>query len=91
MPRKHWNFTADYNYVVSDCGAVTGIWVPYHSFTDTEYGAASTALNAGVDLVCGSSHVQLNESLAANQASIQALVQALTRPYSTLFIVVGIL
>ncbi|KAJ5125652.1 glycoside hydrolase superfamily [Penicillium atrosanguineum] len=84
--RKHWNFTADYNYVVSDCGAVTDIW-QYHNFTDTEEGAASVALNAGVDLECGSSYLKLNESLAAKQISVQALDQALTRLYSALFTV----
>jgi beta-D-xylosidase 4 len=84
--RKHWNFTADYNYVVSDCGAVTDIW-QYHNFTDTEEGAASVALNAGVDLDCGSSYLKLNESLTAKQTSVQALDQALTRLYSALFTV----
>jgi len=38
-----WNFTAEYNYVTSDCGAVTDIW-QYHNFTDTEEAAASVAL-----------------------------------------------
>ncbi|EED20475.1 conserved hypothetical protein [Talaromyces stipitatus ATCC 10500] len=84
--RKHWNFTADYNYVVSDCGAVTDIW-QYHNFTDTEEAAASVSLNAGVDLECGSSYLKLNESLAANQTTVQALDQALTRLYSALFTV----
>lgn len=82
--REHWNFTADYNYVVSDCGAVTDIW-QYHNFTDSEEGAASVALNAGVDLECGSSYLKLNESLAANQTSVKALDRALTRLYSALF------
>ncbi|KAJ6059373.1 glycoside hydrolase superfamily [Penicillium canescens] len=84
--RKHWNFTADYNYVVSDCGAVTDIW-QYHNFTDTEEGAASVALNAGVDLECGSSYLKLNESLAEKQTLVHALDQALTRLYSALFTV----
>jgi beta-D-xylosidase 4 len=84
--RKHWNFSADYHYVVSDCGAVTDIW-QYHNFTDTEEGAASVALNAGVDLECGSSYLKLNASLAANQTSVEALDQALNRLYSALFTV----
>lgn len=84
--REHWNFNADYNYVVSDCGAITDIW-QYHNFTNTEEAAASIALNAGVDLECGSSYLKLNESLAAKQTSIQALDQALTRLYSALFTV----
>ena len=84
--RKHWNFTEDYHYVVSDCGAVADIW-QYHNFTDTEEAAASVALNAGVDLECGSSYLKLNDSLATNQTSVQALDQALTRLYSALFTV----
>ncbi|KAJ5610398.1 glycoside hydrolase superfamily [Penicillium lagena] len=84
--REHWNFTADYNYVVSDCGAITDIW-QYHNFTDNEEGAASVALNAGVDLECGTSYLKLNESLAANQTSLEALDRALTRLYSALFTV----
>lgn len=72
--------------MVSDCGAVTDIW-QYHNFTDTAEGAASAALNAGVDLECGSSYLKLNESLAANQTLIEVLDQALTRLYSALFTV----
>ena len=84
--RQHWNFTADYNYVVSDCGAVTDIW-QYHNFTDNEEAAASVALNAGVDLECGSSYLKLNESIAANQTTVHSLDQAITRLYSALFTV----
>ncbi|KAE8368166.1 glycoside hydrolase superfamily [Aspergillus caelatus] len=84
--RKHWDFNADYHYVVSDCNAVTDIW-QYHNFTDTEEAAASVALNAGVDLECGSSYLKLNESLAANQTSIKAMDQSLARLYSALFTV----
>ncbi|KAJ5999878.1 hypothetical protein N7481_000287 [Penicillium waksmanii] len=84
--RKHWNFNADYHYVVSDCGAVTDIW-QYHNFTDTEEAAASVALNAGVDLECGSSYLKLNESLAANQTSVKVMDQSLARLYSALFTV----
>ncbi|KAJ5900747.1 uncharacterized protein N7473_004817 [Penicillium subrubescens] len=84
--RKHWNFNADYHYVVSDCGAVTDIW-QYHNFTDTEEAAASIALNAGVDLECGSSYLKLNESLAANQTSEKVMDQSLARLYSALFTV----
>jgi beta-D-xylosidase 4 len=84
--RQHWNFTADYNYIVSDCGSVTDIW-QFHNFTDTEEAAASVALNAGVDLECGSSYLKLNESIAANQTTVSSLDQALTRLYSALFTV----
>ncbi|KAK4580133.1 hypothetical protein LTR86_000336 [Recurvomyces mirabilis] len=84
--RDHWNFTNDYNYVVSDCGAVTDIF-QYHNFTDTEEAAASVALNAGTDLECGSSYVKLNASLADGQTTIARLDEALTRLYNALFTV----
>ncbi|KFY00624.1 hypothetical protein O988_03198 [Pseudogymnoascus sp. VKM F-3808] len=84
--RKHWNFNADYNYVVSDCGAVADIW-QFHNFTDTEEAAASVALNAGTDLDCGSSYVKLNESINAGQTTVHALDRALTRLYSAMFTV----
>lgn len=77
--RQHWDFTAYYNYGVSDCGSVTDNW-QYHNFTDTEEATASVALNAGVDLECGSSYLKLNQSLAA-------IDQALTRLYFALFTV----
>ncbi|KAJ5483095.1 exo-1-4-beta-xylosidase bxlB [Penicillium diatomitis] len=84
--RVHWNFTADYNYVVSDCDAVTNIYQS-HNFTDSFEAAASVALNAGVDLECGTTYLKLNESLADNQTSTQTLDRALTRLYSALFTV----
>ena len=41
--REHWNFKADYQYITSDCGAVTDIF-QYHNFTDSEAAAAAVAL-----------------------------------------------
>lgn len=84
--RSHWKFTADYQYVVSDCGAVTDIW-QYHNFTDTQEAAASVAINAGTDLECGQTYVLLNESLAMNQTTVARLDSALTRLYQALFTV----
>ena len=81
--RKHWNFTADYNYVVSDCGAVSDIH-DYHNFTDTQEGAAAVALNAGTDLECGQTYLQLGSSLALNHTMEATLDQALKRLYSAL-------
>ncbi|KAM3080833.1 hypothetical protein ACMFMF_002748 [Clarireedia jacksonii] len=82
--REQWNFTAEYQYVVSDCGAVTDIW-QNHNYTDSEEAAASVALNAGTDLECGSSYVKLNESLAMNQTSVARIDGALARLYAALF------
>ncbi|KAK6538495.1 hypothetical protein TWF694_010078 [Orbilia ellipsospora] len=84
--REHWNFQNDYNYVVSDCGAVTDIF-QYHNFTKTEQQAASAALNAGTDIECGNSFIKLNESLADGEITEQRIDQALTRLYSALFTV----
>lgn len=82
--RDHWNFTAAYDFVVSDCGAVTDI-VQYHNFTDTEQAAAAVALNAGTDLECGNSYLKLNESLADGETTVARMDEALTRLYTALF------
>ena len=47
--RKKWNFDG---YIVSDCGAVNGIWEK-HKADSTPQGGAALALNAGVNLNCG--------------------------------------
>jgi beta-D-xylosidase 4 len=84
--RDHWGFKKDYNFVVSDCSAVTDIW-QWHNFTQTEAGAAAVALNAGTDLECGTSYLKLNESLALNQTTTSRIDEALKRLYSALFTV----
>lgn len=76
--RDHWNFTQDYHYVVSDCGAVADIH-DFHNFTNTLTGAASVAMNAGTDLDCGQTFIKLNESLAHHQTTEDRLDEALTR------------
>jgi xylan 1,4-beta-xylosidase len=82
--RQHWNFTAPEQYVVSDCSAVTDIW-NNHNFTSSEADAASAAINAGVDIECGTSFLKLNQSLAQNDTTVARLDQALTRLYTALF------
>lgn len=84
--REHWNFNEDYHYVVGDCGSVGDIY-DWHNFTESYPDAASVALNAGTDLDCGNTYVQLNESLAANTTTITRVDQALTRLYNALFTV----
>lgn len=81
--RDHWNFTAPYQYVVSDCEAVRYINSP-HNFTDSPAAAAAVALNAGTDLECGSTYLNLNTSLASNMTTEAALDKALTRLYTAL-------
>lgn len=84
--REHWNFTQEYHYVVGDCGSVGDIY-DWHNFTESYPDAASVALNAGTDLDCGNTYVQLNESLADNTTSITRVDEALTRLYHALFTV----
>lgn len=84
--REHWNFTADYHYVVGDCGSVGDIH-DWHNFTESYEDAATVALNAGTDLDCGSTFISLNESLAANTTTIARVDEALTRLYHALFTV----
>jgi beta-D-xylosidase 4 len=84
--RDHWNFTADYNYVVSDCDAIDYI-ATHHNFTKTKQDAASVALNAGTDLECGTTYLNLNGSIAENQTSVARMDEALTRLYRALFTV----
>ncbi|HKV26236.1 MAG TPA: glycoside hydrolase family 3 C-terminal domain-containing protein [Candidatus Acidoferrum sp.] len=47
--RKDWGFQG---YVVSDCGAVTDIYVGHHFAPTAEAGVAA-AFKAGMDLICG--------------------------------------
>ncbi|KAK1585966.1 glycosyl hydrolase family 3 N terminal domain-containing protein [Colletotrichum navitas] len=84
--RDTWGFTDDYQFVVSDCGAVTDVWL-LHNFTDTEQDAASVSMAAGTDLECGSSYLHLNGSLADNQVTQERVDEALTRLYKALFTV----
>jgi xylan 1,4-beta-xylosidase len=76
--RRHWNFTEEYHYVVGDCGAVGDIY-DYHNFTNSLTAAASVALNAGTDLDCGQTFINLNESLARGQTTEDRVDEALTR------------
>lgn len=48
--RKEWGFQG---YVVSDCGAIARLW-DHHKTHEEPKDAAAAAINAGVDLECGS-------------------------------------
>jgi beta-glucosidase len=63
--RHDWNFEG---YVVSDCGAVTDIYEGHH-FTKSLAEGVAAAIEAGMDLVCGSPRTRV-------QAERQALLQA---------------
>lgn len=82
--RDTWNFTADNNYVVSDCDAVENIY-DAHNFTSTVEAAAAVALNAGTDLNCNGAYKNLVESVAKNMTTEATLDRSLTRLYHALF------
>jgi beta-D-xylosidase 4 len=44
--RDHWNWTAEQQWVTSDCDAVEDIW-DTHNYTSSPEQAAADALNAG--------------------------------------------
>jgi xylan 1,4-beta-xylosidase len=50
--RGHWNWTADENYITSDCTAIQNIYTDHHAFADRQQTVAA-ALNSGVDIDCG--------------------------------------
>jgi len=50
--RGHWNWTADENYITSDCTAIQNMFTDHHAF-DTRQQTVAAALNAGVDVDCG--------------------------------------
>ncbi|MBE7181348.1 MAG: glycoside hydrolase family 3 C-terminal domain-containing protein, partial [Terriglobus roseus] len=75
LVRDRWGFTG---YVVSDCDAVGNIH-SYHHFAPDAASGAALALNAGVDLDCGSSYNALSTSVAKGLVSKQAIHDALHR------------
>lgn len=50
--RDHWNWTADENYITSDCTAIQNMFTDHHAFGKRQETVAA-ALNAGVDVDCG--------------------------------------
>jgi xylan 1,4-beta-xylosidase len=50
--RGHWNWTADENYITSDCTSIQNMFSDHHAF-DTRQQTVAAALNAGVDIDCG--------------------------------------
>ena len=82
--RGQWGFDDDYQFVVSDCGAVDDIYW-YHNFTDSVEDAVAVAMNAGTDLDCGDSYLKIGEALAKNGTTEETVDRALQRLYSALF------
>lgn len=50
--RGHWNWTADENYIVTDCTSVQNIFTD-HEYTDTRQQTVAAAIKSGADLECG--------------------------------------
>ncbi|KAI6841448.1 glycoside hydrolase [Hortaea werneckii] len=84
--RGQWNFTAPYNYITSDCGAVGYIFTD-HEFVDNATAAAAVAMNAGTDLNCGNTYNNLVEAVQNGWTSESRIDEALNRLYNALFTV----
>lgn len=84
--RGHWNWTADENYIVTDCTSVQNIFTD-HMYTDTRQQAVAAAVNSGADLECGYYYPTFLESTvqqglldeAAIDRSILRMYTALTK------------
>ena len=50
--RGHWNWTAEENYITSDCTAIQNMFSDHDAFASRQVTAAA-AINAGVDTDCG--------------------------------------
>ncbi|KAI1635404.1 beta-glucosidase [Biscogniauxia mediterranea] len=82
--RDHWNWTREYQYVVSDCDALQNVFMP-HNYRATREEAVASSLLAGTDLDCGT-YYQVHLPGAYDQGIIDdaALDQAISRVYSTM-------
>ncbi|KXT09436.1 hypothetical protein AC579_5988 [Pseudocercospora musae] len=50
--REHWNWTAEEQWVTSDCDAVQNVFMP-HDYASSREEAAAISLKAGTDINCG--------------------------------------
>ncbi|PNS14667.1 Periplasmic beta-glucosidase [Sphaceloma murrayae] len=85
--RNTYNFTQPHQHVVSDCEAVRWIYQgpEGHGFTRDAASAAAVAMNAGVDLECGTTYANLGDAITRGYTTEAKLDQALTRLYAGLF------
>ncbi|KAH8882066.1 glycoside hydrolase [Thozetella sp. PMI_491] len=82
--RESWGWSKPYNWITSDCAAVTNI-VNDHHYVDSRAAAAAVALNAGTDLGCEDTiYGSLVDAVAANMTTEAIIDQSLTRLYSSL-------
>lgn len=76
--RDEWGFNG---YVVSDCEAITDIYM-YHKLVDTPEEAAALAVKAGTDLECGKVYLNLKAAVdkkLITEAQIDVAVKRLFR------------
>ncbi|MEQ7874479.1 glycoside hydrolase family 3 C-terminal domain-containing protein [Sphingomonas sp. ASV193] len=73
--RRDWGFTG---LTVSDCDAVSNIWLFHHSQPDAAH-AAAAALNGGTDLNCGSAYAALPRAVRLGLVSERRIDAALGR------------
>ena len=82
--REHWNWTNEQQWITSDCDSIQNIFLP-HQYASTREQAAADALNAGVDVNCGTYFPHhLPNALAQGLINETTLDQALVRQYSSL-------
>ncbi|RDW68832.1 putative beta-xylosidase [Aspergillus mulundensis] len=82
--REHWGWEGDGHWVTGDCGAIERIQTEHH-YVETGAEAAAAAMNAGVDLDCGTwLPTYLGEAEEQGLVSEETLDTALTRLYTSL-------
>ncbi|KAH8821295.1 glycoside hydrolase superfamily [Xylogone sp. PMI_703] len=81
--REEWNFTAPYNWVVSDCDAVGDVF-NNHKYTTSLAAGSAVSLNAGTDLDCGTTYASLSDAIKYNMTTEAILDKSLNRLYSSL-------
>lgn len=82
--RESWGWSQPYNWITSDCAAVSNIESP-HKYVATDADAAAVALNAGTDLACeGTIYNSLVQAVAQNTTNLATVDKSLTRLYTSL-------
>ena len=82
--RETFAFSKPYQLLIGDCGAVQNIWQT-HGYASSGQEAAAIALNAGVNIDCGTAYPDyLNISIAEGMTTEAILNSALTTAYAGL-------
>lgn len=82
--RGHWNWTADENFLVSDCTSIQNIFTD-HMYTDTRQQAVAAAVNSGADLECGYYYPTFLESTVQQGLLDEATIdRSILRMYTAL-------